>query len=251
MRTRLLSPLAMALACGAPAAMAQPQLPEGPGKAVIEQACFGCHEPVRIMNSGYSRQDWQNVVRMMLNVGAPVPADRVAVLADYLAKNFPEKPSRPPDRRRHARQDQGMDRADAGLAPARSAGRIRRLHLVHRPVRQRARPRRSRRPARSRNSVRRHTGLRPARPGRRQGRQHLVHRELPRATSASSIRRPASSPSTSCPPTRAIRTRRSSTRRAFCGSPCRTPTRSAGSIRRPGEIKMVDVAHAARIPTAW
>ena len=96
MHTRHLIPLATALVCGAPAAMAQPQLPEGPGKAVIEQACFGCHEPARIMNSGYNRQDWQNVVHMMLNVGAPVPPDQVAVLTDYLVKNFPEKPKPAP-----------------------------------------------------------------------------------------------------------------------------------------------------------
>ena len=94
--SRLLWPLGAMALFGASAVQAQPQLPEGPGKAVIEQACLGCHEPVRILNSGYSRQDWQNVVHMMLNVGAPVPPDQVAGLTDYLAKNFPEKPKPAP-----------------------------------------------------------------------------------------------------------------------------------------------------------
>jgi virginiamycin B lyase len=71
---------------------AQAQFPDGPGKNVVEQACLGCHEPVRILNSGYSRADWQNVVHMMLNVGAPVPPDQVALLTDYLATHFPERP---------------------------------------------------------------------------------------------------------------------------------------------------------------
>ncbi len=75
-----------------PAALAQSQLPDGEGRAVLQQACLGCHEPSRIIASGYSRQDWQNVVHMMRNVGAPVPPDKIALLTDYLAKNFPEKP---------------------------------------------------------------------------------------------------------------------------------------------------------------
>jgi virginiamycin B lyase len=93
---RILAALAAAALSAAPAAFAERQLPEGEGKPVLQQACFGCHEPSRIFASGYSRQDWQNVVRMMLNVGAPVPSDKVAVLTDYLAKNFPEKPKPAP-----------------------------------------------------------------------------------------------------------------------------------------------------------
>jgi len=96
MRISLSFRLAIALVCGAPAAMAQPQLPAGPGKAVVEQSCLGCHEPIRIINAGYNRQDWQNVIHMMLNVGAPVPPDQVVVLTDYLVENFPEKPKPAP-----------------------------------------------------------------------------------------------------------------------------------------------------------
>jgi cytochrome c5 len=33
------------------AAPAQPSLPDGPGKAVVETACLGCHEPIRISNA--------------------------------------------------------------------------------------------------------------------------------------------------------------------------------------------------------
>ena len=96
MFSRLLPALMAGSLCAAPAVQAQSQLPDGPGKAVIEQACLGCHEPGRIINGGYSRQDWQNIVHMMLNVGAPVPPDQVVPLTDYLAKNFPEKPKPAP-----------------------------------------------------------------------------------------------------------------------------------------------------------
>ena len=66
-------------------------MPDGPGKAVVETACLGCHEPIRISNAGYNRQDLQNIVHMMLNVGAPVPSEQIAALTEYLVKNFPEK----------------------------------------------------------------------------------------------------------------------------------------------------------------
>jgi hypothetical protein len=88
MFSRFLLSLAAGFLCFVPVVGAQQQLPEGPGKAVIEHSCLGCHEPVRIISAGYNREDWQNVVHMMLNVGAPVPPDQVAVLTDYLVKNF-------------------------------------------------------------------------------------------------------------------------------------------------------------------
>ncbi len=93
---RFISTLALITLFAAGPAKAQPQLPEGPGKSAVQQACLGCHEPVRIINAGYNRADWQNVIHMMMNVGAPVPPDKVPTLIDYLAKNFPEKPKPAP-----------------------------------------------------------------------------------------------------------------------------------------------------------
>ena len=68
-------------------AMAQPPLPDGPGKPIVEQACLSCHEPVRILNAGYSRADWENVLHMMQNVGAPLRADQVASDVAAIALN--------------------------------------------------------------------------------------------------------------------------------------------------------------------
>ena len=92
----ILACLAATSFCTIHAAQAQPGLPDGPGKAVVETACLGCHEPVRITNAGYNRQDWQNIVHMMLNVGAPVPPEQVGALTEYLVKNFPERPKPAP-----------------------------------------------------------------------------------------------------------------------------------------------------------
>src|SRR5712691_4812146 len=68
------------------------QLPEGPGKEMVQTTCTGCHVLNLIVNSGgYTRQGWQDLFGTMVTL----PNDRRAVVADYLAKNFPEQP-RPP-----------------------------------------------------------------------------------------------------------------------------------------------------------
>ncbi|HSU07433.1 MAG TPA: hypothetical protein VLI93_17855, partial [Acetobacteraceae bacterium] len=71
---------------------ARTQLPDGPGRTQVETFCLGCHDAARISNSGYSTADWNNIVAMMRNVGAPLPLDQVRTVTAYLARNFPEKP---------------------------------------------------------------------------------------------------------------------------------------------------------------
>ena len=71
-------------------------LPNGPGKDIVQQACTGCHALGRFTNSGYSPAEWQTVIAMMRNVGAPLTPDQVPVVTDYLTKNFPEKPAPKP-----------------------------------------------------------------------------------------------------------------------------------------------------------
>jgi len=66
-------------------------LPEGSGKATVEQACAACHALTNITNAGHSRADWETVLHMMVNNGAQVPPGQFPVVLDYLAKNFPPK----------------------------------------------------------------------------------------------------------------------------------------------------------------
>jgi len=63
-------------------------LPEGPGKEIVQAQCASCHSLNLISNSGYSRDEWTSLFTTMV----ALPRDEVATVADYLTKNFPEKP---------------------------------------------------------------------------------------------------------------------------------------------------------------
>jgi virginiamycin B lyase len=89
-KARLGSAVAMAAALAAAGAGAQ-ELPPGAGRDIVVQACTGCHEARRIVYSGYTPAGWHNVVSMMLNVGAPIPPDKIGDVEAYLAQNFPER----------------------------------------------------------------------------------------------------------------------------------------------------------------
>jgi virginiamycin B lyase len=65
--------------------------PEGAMKQRFVSTCGGCHDINRV-RVGYTPEGWLTVVRMMQNVGAPVPAEEWPALTDYLIKYFPERP---------------------------------------------------------------------------------------------------------------------------------------------------------------
>ena len=68
------------------------QLPEGKGQATVQAACAACHSLRRVTNAGYDREEWDTVLHMMINVGAPVPPDKFDTVLNYLAAKFPPKP---------------------------------------------------------------------------------------------------------------------------------------------------------------
>ena len=72
-------------------ALAQ-NLPNGNGKEVVEMVCSGCHDLSPITGAGFSREDWEGVIKNMIDMGAPIKPEQVAVIANYLAANFPAKP---------------------------------------------------------------------------------------------------------------------------------------------------------------
>jgi virginiamycin B lyase len=72
-------------------ALAQ-NLPNGEGKDVVEKICAGCHDLEPITGSvGGTRDDWKMVVQSMIDMGAEVKPEQVALITDYLAKNYPPK----------------------------------------------------------------------------------------------------------------------------------------------------------------
>jgi len=68
---------------------ANPPLPDGAGRAIVESQCARCHALGLIANSGgYTRSDWEDLFSTMVSL----PAEQKSVVADYLAKSFPEQP---------------------------------------------------------------------------------------------------------------------------------------------------------------
>src|SRR5207249_10015933 len=63
-------------------------LTEGPGREIVQAQCASCHGLNLITNSGYARDEWISLFTTMV----ALPQDQVGAVADYLAKNFPEKP---------------------------------------------------------------------------------------------------------------------------------------------------------------
>jgi virginiamycin B lyase len=92
MSRRLALPaFAAALVCCALPVASQTVLPDGPGREIVQASCTQCHSLANITRAGYDRAGWRNVVSMMINNGAKVPADKVGTVVDYLATHFPPK----------------------------------------------------------------------------------------------------------------------------------------------------------------
>jgi virginiamycin B lyase len=73
-------------------ALAQ-DLPNGNGRDMVQMICTGCHDLEPITGAvGFSRQDWETVVKSMIDMGADIKPEQVVVITNYLAANFPPKP---------------------------------------------------------------------------------------------------------------------------------------------------------------
>jgi mono/diheme cytochrome c family protein len=66
-------------------------LPEGEGKAAIEQSCNLCHGLNYITQSSRSEADWRNVVSDMVSRGAPLTKEEFDQVLTYLATHFGPK----------------------------------------------------------------------------------------------------------------------------------------------------------------
>ncbi len=79
-------------AAAAQAGQAQMELPDGPGKPLVQAICTTCHQVNMIQNSsGYSREHWQELISYMADLkGRP----ELATITEYLAKNFPPNTKR-------------------------------------------------------------------------------------------------------------------------------------------------------------
>jgi virginiamycin B lyase len=78
----------VALALGQPTRRTEVNLPEGDGKSVVEARCGTCHRADLVTGAGYNRDGWESLFTSMVEL----PPDETAVVANYLAKHFPETP---------------------------------------------------------------------------------------------------------------------------------------------------------------
>ena len=75
------------------APQASDDLPDGDGKKILQVSCTACHDLTEVtkFKGFYTRDDWRDIVKTMVEYGAKVKPDDVEVLVDYLAKNLGKK----------------------------------------------------------------------------------------------------------------------------------------------------------------
>jgi competence protein ComEA len=73
--------------CLTVAAAAQ-TLPDGPGKAVVERMCTGCHGLENVVRARLTKERWGFIVDDMVSRGATGTDDEIDQVINYLAANF-------------------------------------------------------------------------------------------------------------------------------------------------------------------
>jgi competence protein ComEA len=72
----------------APAALAQNQFPEAPGKDETVRLCSTCHEPQRAASVRLTREGWQETIAKMVGLGMKGSDEELAKVLDYLSEHF-------------------------------------------------------------------------------------------------------------------------------------------------------------------
>ena len=75
--------------------LAQAQdLPEGPGKKIVEDVCGACHGVDAVAAQRATRDGWESIVSDMVSRGASGSDADIKTIIDYLAKNFGPAPAK-------------------------------------------------------------------------------------------------------------------------------------------------------------
>lgn len=64
------------------------KLPVGPGQALVQAKCSGCHQVSIVANKRQDADHWAATVDQMISRGAKVSDAEYDGVVDYLAKNF-------------------------------------------------------------------------------------------------------------------------------------------------------------------
>jgi mono/diheme cytochrome c family protein len=89
---RAFAPLAaVGLMVGLPvmnAAGADDKFPDGPGKTVLMKVCTQCHSADSIASLQRTKDEWKDTIDAMKGYGAEATDEELAIILDYLVKNF-------------------------------------------------------------------------------------------------------------------------------------------------------------------
>lgn len=66
-------------------------LPDGPGKALVEDLCGSCHAVEEAVATRRSERDWKDVIQLMVDRGATGSEDELKSILAYLVKNYGPK----------------------------------------------------------------------------------------------------------------------------------------------------------------
>ena len=66
----------------------QLNMPDGPGKDILQSACTECHNLQMAVGTGYNREEWGLTLERMITAGAKMTPDQIPVVTDYLLKNL-------------------------------------------------------------------------------------------------------------------------------------------------------------------
>lgn len=67
------------------------ELPDGEGRLIVEDVCSMCHGLMNITDIRRTPEQWQYIVNMMVNQGAPLEDYEIDIVIEYLSKNFGEE----------------------------------------------------------------------------------------------------------------------------------------------------------------
>ena len=66
-------------------------LPDGPGKALVEDLCGYCHAVEEAVATRRYESDWKDVIQLMVDRGATGSEDDFRSILTYLTKNYGPK----------------------------------------------------------------------------------------------------------------------------------------------------------------
>src|SRR5947208_8583480 len=64
------------------------QLPDGPGKKILEDACTACHSLDGVVKLHLDKDSWEGLIASMISNGATLDQKDMPVLVDYPVKHF-------------------------------------------------------------------------------------------------------------------------------------------------------------------